>query len=86
MPKKPEGGSFETFQHSFCRRRSKNWRRDPLGKFFRKSLTMPKKSGRDDFPLESPDTVCYAEKHKKSIWFSVQFAEPTVSIWHHKIS
>ena len=29
---------------------------------------MPKKSERG--ALESPDTVCYAEKHKKLFWFS----------------
>ena len=44
---------------------------------------MPKKSERGD-TLESPGTVCYAEKHKKT--FLVQFAKPNASIWQHKIS
>ena len=39
------------------------------GKFFRKSLAVPKKNERGD-PLVSPGKVCYAEKQEKPFWFS----------------
>ena len=70
MPKKLKGGPFEIFQHPFCRRTSKNWRGTLWGKkFLKKSLTMPKKSERED-PLVSPGIVRFAEKHKNPFWFS----------------
>ena len=41
---KLNGGPFEVFQHSFCRKTSKNCRGDPLGIFFsKKNLAVPKK-------------------------------------------
>ena len=37
--------------------------------FWKKSLTMPKKTERRD-PLVSPGMVCYAGKQEKPFWFS----------------
>ena len=48
----------------------KNLRADPLRKIFpKKSLTMQKKTEREDH-LVSPGIVCYAEKEEKHCWFS----------------
>ena len=71
MSKKLKGGPFGTFQHPFCRKTSKNWREILQRKtiFRKKSLTMLKKSERED-PLVSTGIVCYAEKHKILFWFS----------------
>ena len=72
MPEKTErGGAFGIFQPPFCRKTSKNAERSLLGKnfFSKKSLAVPKKIERGD-PLVSPGMVCYAEKQKKTFWFS----------------
>ena len=45
MPKNWKGGPFEVFQHPFCRKTWKNWRKIFFS-FSGKNLTMPKKTER----------------------------------------
>ena len=61
-------GIFSHFLTSFVAKHQKI-ERDPLGNFFEKSLTMPKKTERGD-SLVSPGMVCYTEKEEKPFWFS----------------
>ena len=59
------GAPFWIFLTTIVAKHQKN-EGDPLKNFFKKSLTMPKKTEKRD-PLVSPGTVCYAEKY---FWFS----------------
>ena len=47
MPKNWKGGPFEVFQHLFCRKTWKNWRKQKF-LFSGKNLTVPKKTERGD--------------------------------------
>ena len=47
MPKNWKGGPFVVFQHPFCRKTWKNWRKQNFS-FSGKNLTMPKKTERGD--------------------------------------
>ena len=70
MPKKLKGGPFGIFQHPFCRKTSKYSKGTVWGNFFwKKSLTMPKKTERGD-SLISSGMVCYAEKEEIPFWFN----------------
>ena len=61
MPKNWKGGPFEVFQHPFCRKTWKNWRKKL---FSGKNLTMPKKTERGD-PLGFFNIHSVAKHQKK---------------------
>ena len=72
---KLKGGTLSGFSTSIQSQYIKKCRGDPLGKIFfrKKSLAVPKKNERGG---GEPRMVCYAEKQKRSFWFSspiVQF-------------
>ena len=64
MPKKSERRDPLGFFNIHSVAKHQKLKGDPLGKIFRKKVSMPKKSERED-PLVSAGIVCYAEKHKK---------------------
>ena len=63
MPKNWKGGPFEVFQHPFCRKAWKNWRKI-FFLFSGKNLTMPKKTERRN-PLGFSNIHSVA-KHQKN--------------------
>ena len=60
---KLKGGPFEVFQHPFCRKTWKNWRKQKLS-FSGKNLTMPKKNWKGD-PLGFFNIHSVAKHQKK---------------------
>ena len=63
--KKLKGGPFGIFQHPFCRKTSKKLKGGPFREFFfrKKSLTMPKKTERED-PLGVSNIHSIAKQQK----------------------
>ena len=79
---KIERGTLWDFSTLILSQNIKNLKGDPLGIFFRKSLTMRKKTERGPLSLSR---FCML-RGKRGETFLVQFARPNDSIWAHKIS
>ena len=67
------------FQHSFCRKTSKNLKGDPLGKLFsNKKFQNIEKLKEGPF---SPPGIVYVCKKRKTF---IQFSRPKGSVWYHE--